>query len=144
MILVLVGKGQEDPTLAIIMVYIRYSFFAVPLARVGSSRCPKRVLELILWLKHVGTLLAKNGSLDVFSVVDVGVDSGVLLQVVFKCGDVEECLVLEHSCAHPSCEFFDVFLDVGEEGIRAPTSDEHDCVHQFVGEVYEHSKAGSG
>ena len=89
-------------------------------------------------------LLAKSGSVNVFLVVADGVDSGVLLQVVLECRYVEKYLVLEHSCVHPFGEFFDLFLNVGKEGVQTPASNKHDCIHWFFGKVHEHSKAGLG
>lgn len=52
-------------------------------------------------------------------------------------------LVLEHSGADSFGELFDLFFDVGEEGIGAPAPDEHDGVDWLLGEVHEHGEASA-
>ena len=45
--------------------------------------------------------------------------------------DVEEGVVLKHSCADSFGEFFDLLFDVSKEYIGAPASNEHDGIDWF-------------
>ena len=98
------------------------------------------VPDTVLVTKRAGLSAAKN--------IRVGsVEALTLCGSVFSCGgcewDVEEGVALEHPAADAFGEFFDLFFDVGEEGIRAPASDEHNCVDLLSGEVHHHGEGGS-
>ena len=75
--------------------------------------------------KRAGLSAAKN--------IRVGsVEALTLCSSVFSCGrcewDVVESVALEHPAADSFGEFLDLFFDVGEESVRAPSSDKHDCL----------------
>ena len=58
-------------------------------------------------------------------------------------GGIEEGVVLEHPGADSFCEFSDLLFDVGEEGIRAPATDEHYCVDWILGQVHHNDQGGT-
>ena len=43
----------------------------------------------------------------------------------------------------PFCELLHLFLDAGEESIRAPPPSEHDCVDLLLGQIHHHRQGGS-
>ena len=46
---------------------------------------------------------------------------------------MEECFVRELALAYAAGELLDLWLDVAQEGGRAPAADEHDSVDWFFG-----------
>ena len=89
-------------------------------------------------------MAAKNCGVDVSAVVcDRTVGCCVVLGRLGEASYMEKCFVGEHSFADALGEFLDLFLDVAEERVGAPASDEHDCVDGFSGEVGHHREGGS-
>ena len=107
-------------------------------ARKSQQHVPESVQALVPRAKGVteGALLPKNCLVDVRSPVAATVDSVVLLEVVVEYGYVGERLVDKHAVADSFCEFLDLFLDVGEERLGVPPSDEHYGVDGLFSEVH--------
>ena len=99
----------------------------------------------------LGSELVPKGSLPAIkkiqassAVVALAVDCCCAIVGCCACeGNIVESVVAEHASAPPSLKFFDLILDVGEEGVGAPSADQHDCVGWFAGEDHAHSRCCS-
>ena len=79
---------------------------------------------LVSWAEGVteGSLMPKNCLVYVTSPCLAGLGALILFHVVIESGDVNECLMLEHTSADSFRELLDLFLNVCEEGVGAPSS----------------------
>ena len=114
-------------------------------ARKSQQHVSESVRALVPRAKGVteGALLPKNCLVNLRPSVAATVDAVVLLKVMVECWDVGESLMNEHPAADSLSKLFDLFLDVGEECVRTPAPDQHDCVDRLLGEVHEHGEAGA-
>ena len=112
-------------------------------ARKSQQHVSESVQALVPRAKGVteGALLPKNCLVNLRPSVAATVDAVILLQVVVECGDVGESFMSQHPATDPLCELFDLFLDVGEECVGIPSSDQHYGVDGLFGEIHQHGEA---
>ena len=77
----------------------------------------------------------------IMSPLDVGLESGSFVDLGMV--DVVEVEVLHHACRHVRCPLENLGLDVDEEGVRGPSSQDHYFKDGLVGEEQGHCCSGA-